>query len=281
MSDFEAYFFLILILLISTILILAFFKSTRAKSNLPPSPFSLPIIGHLHLLAPIPHQAFHRLSLRYGPVFQLLMGSEPCVVASSPKTAKEFLKNYENAYLDRPLNLAVTTITYGAKDFSFAPFGSYWKFMKKLVMSQLLNGPAIDLLLPDRHDEINRFIKSLYEKASVGKAVNLNAEIVKVTNNLIRRILLGQRCLENAGEADYIRKLIFEITEVIGAFNLSDNIRIFKRLDLQGFGKRVKDIHRRFDTLIERIVKEHEDARKHGTQSAVKDLLDSIGYCRR
>ncbi|MFS8020128.1 putative 3,9-dihydroxypterocarpan 6A-monooxygenase [Helianthus anomalus] len=55
MSSFEGYLFLILICLISTIFILKFFKSTRAKSNLPPSPFRLPIIGHLHLLTPLPH----------------------------------------------------------------------------------------------------------------------------------------------------------------------------------------------------------------------------------
>ncbi|KAM0056920.1 putative 3,9-dihydroxypterocarpan 6A-monooxygenase [Helianthus debilis subsp. tardiflorus] len=272
MSSFEGYFFLTLICLISTIFILKFFKSTRAKSNLPPSPFRLPIIGHLHLLTPLPHQAFHRLSLRYGPIFQLYMGSEPCVVACSPETAVELLKTS----LDRPQNTAVTHITYGLKDFAFAPYGTHWKSMKKIVMSQLLNGKAIDLLKPDRRDEITRFLKTLSEKASVGKAVNLEAELVKVTNNLITRITLGQRCSENAGEADHIRKLIYEITEVIGIFNLSDSIRLLKRLDLQGLLKRAKDIHRRYDALIEKIMKEHEEARKKGTQSEGKDLLNLL-----
>ncbi|KAD4584626.1 hypothetical protein E3N88_22227 [Mikania micrantha] len=128
MVDFQPYFFHFLILLISTIFILAFFKSKNAKSHLPPSPFSLPIIGHLHLLTPNPHQAFHRLSLRYGP-----------------------------------------------------------------------------------------------------------------------------------------------ITAEAGAFNLSDNIWLFKKLDLQWFGKRVKDIHRRFDALIEKIIKEHEES-----QSQEKDLLNIL-----
>ncbi|XP_076899792.1 cytochrome P450 93A3-like [Bidens hawaiensis] len=273
MTEFQGYLFYFLIWLISTTLILAFFKFSRAKYHLPPTPFSLPIVGHLHLLGPIPHQAFHRLSQRYGPVFRLFMGSEPCVVASSPETAKEFLKTYENAYLDRPRNSATIYITYGSKDFAFTPYGPYWKFMKKIVMSQLLNGTTIDSLLHVRQDEINRFIKSLSQKANTGEAVNLNAELVKVTNNLISKILLSERCSENTGKADDIRKLIFEITEVMGTFNLSDNIWLFKRLDLQGFGKRVKDIHRRFDALIERIIKEHEDARTKGLGSEGKDLL--------
>ncbi|MFS7928623.1 putative 3,9-dihydroxypterocarpan 6A-monooxygenase [Helianthus anomalus] len=86
--------------------------------------------------------------------------------------------------------------------------------MKKIVMSQLLNGSTVDSLIQVRQDVINRFIKSLSRKASMGEAVNLNAELVKVTNNLISRILLSERCSENAGEADNIRKLIFEITDV-------------------------------------------------------------------
>ncbi|KAI3819971.1 hypothetical protein L1987_13826 [Smallanthus sonchifolius] len=276
MTDFQAYFFHILIWLIPATVILAFFKSTRAKSHLPPSPFALPIIGHLHLLYPTPHQAFHRLSLRYGPVFRLMMGSEPCVVACSPKTAQEFLRTYENAYLDRPINSATLCITYGSKDFSFAPYGSYWRFMKKIIMSQLLNGATIDSLLHVRQDEINRFIKSLSQKANIGEAVNINAEMVKVTNNLISRLLLSERCSEEAGAADDMRKLVFEITEAIGTFNLSDNIRLFKGLDLHGFGKRIKDNHRSYDALIERIIKDHEEARTQGLRSEGKDLLSIL-----
>ncbi|KAK9067775.1 hypothetical protein SSX86_011886 [Deinandra increscens subsp. villosa] len=278
MSVFEGYFVPITICLISTIILIrALFKSTTGdKSNYPPSPFSLPIIGHLHLLAPTPHQAFHRFSKRYGPVIQFRMGSEPSVVACSAETAKEFLKTYENVYSDRPQNSAVVYITYGSQDFAFAPFGAHWKGLKKIVMSQLLNGAQTDLLLPDRRDEIKRFVKSLSESAKNGKPVSLISELVKVTNNLITRTVLGQRCSEKDGDADDIRRLVFEINEVIGTFNLSDNISLFKRLDLQGFGKRVKDIHARFDVLIERIIDEHEEARKQGKQPERKDLLNIL-----
>ncbi|KAK1440744.1 hypothetical protein QVD17_06575 [Tagetes erecta] len=276
MFGFEGYFFFIPICLISTILVLTFVKSTRAKPNLPPSPFWLPIIGHLHLLSPIPHQAIHRLSLRHGPIFKLFIGSEPCVVASSPETAKEFLRTYETSYLDRPRNSAITCITYGSKDFSFGPYGSHWKFMKKIITSQLLNVTTMDSLLPLRRNEITRFLKCISENASIGKAVNLNAELVKLSNNLITRLLFSRRCSENDGDAEDIRKLVFEIINIMESFNLSDNIRAFKRLDLQGFGKRVKDVHRRYDALIERIIKDHEEARKQGTQSERKDLLNIL-----
>ncbi|PWA35866.1 cytochrome P450 93A3 [Artemisia annua] len=241
MEDVQSCFLIILTLLISTLLIRAFLKYTRSKPHLPPSPFAIPIIGHLHLFAPIPHQAFHKLSLRYGPVFRLLMGSVPCVVVGTPVAAKEFLKTYENSFLDRPYNSATAQMTYGSKDFAFAQYGSYWRFMKKIFMSQLLNGTTIDLLLPVRQDEINHFVKFLSQNSNVGKALDLNAELVKVTNNLISRVLLGKRCSEEEGEAGDIKKLIFEKTET-----------------------------------MERIIKEHEDERMQRSGSQGKDLLSIL-----
>lgn len=147
--------------------------------------------------------------------------------------------------------------------------------MKKIVMSQLLNGTTLDLLLPVRQDEINRFIKSLERKAKAGHAVDLDVELVKMTNNVISRMLMTERCSEEEDEAGEMKKLVTEIAEITGKFNLSDYIWIFKNLDLQGFGKQLKGIHGRFDALIERIMKEHEEARKQKT-GVVKDLLNML-----
>ena len=109
------------------------------KKKLPPSPKGLPIIGHLHLVSPIPHQDFYKLSLRHGPIMQLFLGSVPCVVASTAEAAKEFLKTHEINFSNRPgQNVAVKGLAYDSQDFlfAFAPFGPYWKFMKKLCMSE-------------------------------------------------------------------------------------------------------------------------------------------------
>lgn len=275
MADFQSFFSLFLIC-ISSILIWVLFKSGHVKlkhDHLPPTPFALPIIGHLHLLSPTPHHAFHKLSLKYGPVFRVFMGSVPCVVACSPETASQFLKTYENSYLDRPDNLALDYLTYGSKDFAFIPYGPYWKFMKKIVMSQLLNGTTLDLLRFVRQDEINHFMMSLSQYAKDGKPVDVGGELVKTTNNVISRMIMNERCSENDSEAKDVRKLIAEINEMAGKFNLSDYISLFKNLDVQGIRKKLKDIRGRYDELIERIIKEHEDARKDEMGSQGKDLL--------
>ena len=48
--------------------------------------------------------------------------------------------------------------------------------------------------------------------------------------------------------------------------------------DLQGFGKRCKEIHDKFDIMMKEIIKEHEDARKKdkGRGEKVRYLVDIL-----
>ncbi|EOY03927.1 Cytochrome P450, family 81, subfamily D, polypeptide 5, putative [Theobroma cacao] len=71
-----------------------FFQSKRSHKNLPPSPPSLPILGHLHLPKLPIHRSYHTLSQKYGPIFSLQLGFRLQVVVSSSTAAEEcFTKN--------------------------------------------------------------------------------------------------------------------------------------------------------------------------------------------
>ncbi|XP_027070598.1 cytochrome P450 93A3-like [Coffea eugenioides] len=280
MADIQGYIFLFLIWLIPTVLLRVLFRN-RKLSRLPPSPLAFPIIGHLHLLAPIPHQALHRVSNRYGPLLHLFLGSVPCVVASSPEMAKVFLKTHENSFSNRPNSAVVDYITYGSQDFSFAPYGPYWKFMKKLCMTELLGGRTLDLLLPVRRDEITRFMELLSRKSKAGEAVDVGAELIRLANNVVSRMAMSRRCSENENEAADIKTIIHEIAELTGKFNVSDFIWFCKNLDLQGFKKRIRDVAERFDVMIEKIIEEHQETRtkrRHNNDAGqqMKDLLDIL-----
>jgi hypothetical protein len=280
MAGFQGYIIFSLIWLVSTILVRAILDKKRTKPRLPPSPFALPIIGHLHLLAPIPHQALHKLSTRCGPLIHIFLGSVPCAVASTPETAKEFLKTHETSLCDRPKSAAVDFLTYGSTDFSFAPYGPYWKFVKKICMTELLGGRMLDQLLPARHEEIGQFLQFLLKKANARESINVGSQLKRLTDNVISRMTTNQRCSDNDDEADEVRKLVHDVAELTGKFNLSDFIWFCKNLDLQGFGKRLKEVHEKFDPMMERIIKEHEEVRKIKKETdegdSGKDLLDIL-----
>ena len=254
----------------------------KRKARLPPRPPSLPILGHFHLLLPLPHRALHNMSTRYGPIFQLFLGSIPCVVASSPDIAKEFLKTHESLFSNRLANSAVNHLSYGSKGFLFAEYGDYWKFMKKLCMSQLLGGRTLDILLPVRREETMRFLGVLLRKGLASEAVDVGHELLTLANSIISRMIMSRSSSGNDDEAKEIRKMVTDTVELAGEFNLSDYHWLFKKLNLQGRrNKRLKETRDRFDTLLEGVIMEHQEERRkrrelYNENGQIRDLLDIL-----
>ncbi|XP_031259423.1 cytochrome P450 93A3-like [Pistacia vera] len=282
MADFQvcSVFF---IWVVSMILMRAIFRKTKTKSLLPPSPLALPIIGHLHLLGPLPHQALHKLSTSYGPLIHIRLGSVRCVVASSPEIAREIIKNYDTCLCGRPKSIAINYLSYGLDGFLFADYGPYWRFLKKLCVSDLLGGRTLNRFLPVRSEEVRRFINFMLRKANESEAVNVGGALTRLTNNVISRMTMSQKCSNNEEEDDEVRKLVKAVFELIGKMNLADFIWFCKKLDLQGFEKKAKEVRDKFDSMMERIIKEHEEARRIKRETggddeddAVKDFLDIL-----
>lgn len=175
----------------------------------------------------------------------------------------------------------VDYLTYGSADFTMTPYGPYWKFMKKLCMSELLGGRTLELHLPLRREERKRFLQSMLRRAEKGEEVDVGAALISLTNNIISRMALKQRCSEDEDEAHEVRKLVKDMCELAGRFNASDMIWFCKNLDLQGYGKKLKHVRDGYDKMMEKIMKEHEEARKQrkengGDDGYVKDLLDIL-----
>lgn len=281
MEELPTYTIYFLLWLAATLLLRRLLSSSGAGNRLPPGPASIPILGHLHLLSPIPHQALHKLSLRHGPLMRLLLGSVPCVVASDADTAKLFLKTHEADFASRPYSAAVHFLTYGSADFSFAPYGPYWKFMKKLCMSELLGGRMLDQLLHVRREEVRRLVERLRRRS--GEAVDMGGELLRATNNVISRMAMGRTCTgETAGEAEEVRRLVEEVSELTGKFNLSDYIGLFKHHDVQGFGRRCKKVQERFDAMMNKIIVEKQEkmmrkkTASYDQELLEKDILDRL-----
>ncbi|XWS56217.1 hypothetical protein CRYUN_Cryun09bG0067200 [Craigia yunnanensis] len=278
MVDSQDYIILFLIWLITIIFLRAILNKTRGKTRLPPSPRALPVIGHMHLLGPIPHQALNKLSNRYGPLIYFYIGSKPSVLVSSPELAKEVFKNHETTFLNRPKMANLDYLTYGTADMAMAPYGPLWKYMKKLCMSELLGTRTLDQLLPVRREEMKRFVKIIQEKAEAGEAVDIGVELMRLTNNIISRMLLSKRCSDKEDEANEVQTLVKEMNNLGTKFNLSDLLWFCKNLDLQGFRKWLKDVRDRYDILMEKIILEHKEARKKNGagDDTVKDVLDIL-----
>ncbi|CAN1230791.1 Licodione synthase [Linum grandiflorum] len=277
------------ILLVTILLIFSLTKhgGLGGRRRLPPSPWpSLPIIGHLHLLSPLIHQSFHRLSRRHSaPLLYLNLGSHPCIVASTPDLAREILKTHDLAFSDRFQTLAIRCFTYDSS-LAFAPYGDYWKFARKLVTSQLLSPAVLAQQLWIRTQELTKLLGNLRDKSRGGTVrVNVTEEVMTYAYNIVSRMMFG--ATPDGGASGYAaRKVIREVSEIAGEFNVSDFVWILKGFDVQGVGKRAGDIHKRYDEVLETIISDREEKRKErrrkGSQEneeeevVVKDFIDMM-----
>lgn len=254
----------------------------RPSIPLPPSPQALPVVGHFHLLGPLIHHSFSNLSSKYGPLIYLKLGSIPCVVASTPELARELLKTNELKFSARKHSTAIHRLTYDSS-FAFAPYEAYWKFIKRLSQTELVGPRTLGQFLPIRTQELRYFLGAIHEKCQSGHPINLTQELLKLTNNIISQMMLSIRSSGTDSQADACRSVIREVTEIFGAFNMSDFMWFCKNIDLQGFRKRIEDIHRRYDSILESIIETREQYRKKrrsmeggSGEEEIKDFLDMM-----
>ncbi|XP_020214945.1 licodione synthase [Cajanus cajan] len=270
---------LVLIVFFSIFLVKFFDRKTKPRAHLkyPPSPPpAIPIIGHLHLLKPLVHQAFRDLSLQYGPLLCLRLGFVKFVVVSTPSLAKEFLKTNELIYSSRKMNMAINMVTYQNATFAFAPYDTYWKFMKRLSTTELLGNKTIGQFQPIRTRELHEFIQILFDKSKAQESVNLTEALLRLSNNIISQMMLGIKSSGTESQAEQARALVREVTQIFGEFNVSDFIGFLENFDVHGFKKRAMDIHRRYDALLEKIISDREELRRKSKVEGCEDGNDKV-----
>ncbi|KAK6289669.1 hypothetical protein POUND7_001210 [Theobroma cacao] len=274
------YFYHFLILIISTLLLCFLVKSFRnfkSKAKYPPSPPALPIIGHIHLLKSGLPTSFEALANRYGPLMQIRVGATNFVVASDAKSAQEILRTFDTDFASKFQPGPTTYHIYKDSSFTNAPYGAYWRFVKKLCMTKLFTGSQLDRFIHIREQETSTLLKSLLKRSKEGEPCDLAEELTALTNNMIYRMAMGRRCSKNPNQAAEIRKFITDSMKYAAKFHFGEVFGPLKKLDLFGNGKRLKMSLKGYDQLMEQIMKDyHDNELKNCENDQEKDVMDIL-----
>ncbi|KAF2293625.1 hypothetical protein GH714_003491 [Hevea brasiliensis] len=277
--DIQFYFIVVFLWLLSRLLLQHLFKKPTTKPNLhlPPSPPALPFIGHVHLLSPVVSKCFHYLSSKHGPLLYLRLGSRPLLLVSSASYAAEIFKTNDLAFSAKPKTPFDDGLLFGNAGFITAPYGDYWRFMKKLCVTELLGASQLERSRGVRREELRRFLHNLVEKASKNESVDVGQELMKLTNNTICRMVMSTRCSEEDDEAQTCRELLEESVALAGKLVIATMLGPLKRLGYWVNRKQIEDVPRRFNELLEKILKEHEErAKRESGERKDKDLMDIL-----
>ncbi|KAG6650769.1 cytochrome P450 71B36-like isoform X2 [Carya illinoinensis] len=237
----------------------------------PPSPPKLPIIGNLHQLGELRHQSLWRLSKKYGPVMLIKLGGISNIVISSVDAAREVLKVHDLDCCSRPPLDTTRRLTYNYRDIAFAPYGQYWREIRKICVLEVFSVKRVQSYRPIREEEVDMLINSIWKSSSSATFVDLSEKLFSLTANVTFRIAFGKSFRGSDLDNERFQEVVHNAEAMLGSFNASEYVpyvgwivdrlsgrlerleRIFHELD--DFFQQVIDLHLKPD----RTKPEHED----------------------
>ncbi|KAK9146064.1 hypothetical protein Sjap_005967 [Stephania japonica] len=268
---------LLSIIFLSILFLVILCGTWSKKRSLPPAPPKFPFIGNLHQLGDLLHHSFRDLSQKYGPIMVLHLGHAPVLVISSAEMARVILKNHDSVFTNRPALTAGQIIFYKCQDVGYAPYGEYWKQVRKICVTDLLGIKRVQSFKFIREEETDFLIKEITKSCSLGSSVNLSEMLLALSNNILCRCTFGKKP-ENADGINTFGKLSREAMQLIGAFSIGDFFPYLRWMDiLTGLIGRMKRTSQQLDVLFDGIIDEHLMKRDiHNSQDHKQDFVDLL-----
>ncbi|KAK8461562.1 hypothetical protein SEVIR_1G057800v4 [Setaria viridis] len=277
-ADLPVYLLLAVLLAIPLVLFIARTRPAprspgAGAGRLPPGPWALPVIGHLHHLAgALPHRALRDLARRHGPLMALRLGELPVAVASSPDAAREVMRTHDAAFASRPLSPMQELAYQGAEGVIFAPYGEGWRRLRSICTLELLSARRVQSFRAVREDEAGRLLRAVAAAAAAAAPVNLSERVAAYVADSTVRAIIGSRFEHR----DAYLRMLQEGLKIVPGMTLPDLFpsshlaRLLSRVPAQIEGHR-----RGMRQFIDTIIAEHRESRASGNDND-EDLLDVL-----
>ncbi|GMI82675.1 cytochrome P450, family 81, subfamily D, polypeptide 5 [Hibiscus trionum] len=287
---------LIISILLSALILKFITQKHTTPRNLPPNPPALPIIGHLHLLKQPVHRTLHQLSEKYGPILLLQFGTRKVLLVSSASAAEECFTKNDSIFANRPQLLAGKHMNYNNSTIGLAPYGDYWRSLRRLTTMELFSTSRLAMFASIRQEEVQLLVKELFVASTEKPAkVKLTSKLIEVVFNIILRIIAGKRYYGKDAvdkEGEEFRDIMREVTEIHGSAHLNDFFPALQWVDFQGVERRMKEAMKKTDKFLQSLVEEHRkmredkdstdqplgssDASNKGTKPTLIDIMLSL-----
>lgn len=267
---------LLAIFLLAFIIIRIWIKKSKSnikqEPNLPPGPWKLPLIGNMHLfIGTLPHRCLRDLAKKHGPVMHLQLGELSSVIISSPEAAQEVLKTHDLNFASRPYLPAASILFYDFTDIGFAPYGDYWRQLRKICTLELLSAKRVQSFRAIREEEVSNFIASISPKA--GSPINLRKLLRALTSNVTARAAFGAKCKDQ----EAFSQVVQEAVQIVGGFSLADafpSIKLLQLLSRRSF--QLEKLHEKSDKILENIIQEHKTNRMTTSEIGYIDEVNDL-----
>ncbi|KAK8919164.1 Premnaspirodiene oxygenase [Platanthera zijinensis] len=223
---------------------------------------------------------------------RLKLGEIRAVVVSSASAAKEILKTHDIAFASRPIYASINTISCGGKDIAFAPYGDFWRQMRRLCLLELFSAKRLQSFRYIREEEISSLVRSIAEAAGV--SVDLSDKLSQLSNNITSRAVVGTKMADQK----LFQSAVAGVVELASGFNAADlfpSMPFIARITVSNFAisgrhsggkteiwsspvrfqRKVEGCQQKLEHISEEIIQEHK--KKQGKLfPTVEDITDVL-----
>ncbi|KAL0008761.1 hypothetical protein SO802_010263 [Lithocarpus litseifolius] len=280
--EFSSNFFLLSsIFFFSSALLLFLHRRIKPSLNrrLPPGPLGWPILGNMLDLGTMPHRTLFGLRPKYGDVIWLRLGSMNSMAILSAKAATEFFKNHDLSFAERTITETMRVHDYHKGSLALAPYGSYWRILRRLVTVDMLVHKRINDTAIIRRKCVDNMLLWIEEDACKLEAkcgLHVARFVFLMTFNLLGNLMLSQDLLDpQSKDGSEFFTAMMGLMEWSGYANLSDYFPWLRWLDLQGLRRNMeRDLGKALE-IASKFVKERLMDRPVGAEKK-KDFLDLL-----
>ncbi|CAL1353964.1 unnamed protein product [Linum trigynum] len=250
----------------------------KNKNHHPPGPWTLPLLGNVHNLifsAATLHRDLHKLSLKHGPLFRLKFGRITIVVVSTPELAREVLKENDITFAQRAPLVFPSFIFYDCSNVLFAPYGAYWRHVRKTCQVALLGPNRVRSYASIRSQEVESLMESV--RSSCGRTVNLTRLVFELSCGVTSRAAFGRKY-----DVEGLMALTSDIMELASGLGVADmfscNGGIMLKKMTKLWSPKLNRVVRGADRVLEDVLDDHRKKRSYSfyDDDGREDLADVL-----
>ncbi|NWI93277.1 CP2J2 protein, partial [Pitta sordida] len=204
-----------LLIFLLVFLLVADYMKNRNPKNFPPTPFRLPLVGHMFVMDfKNPLISVEKLTKKYGDIFGMSMGSVWIVLVSGRRLVKEVLVNQGENFMERP-DVPIDKEVF-SKMGLISSSGHLWKAQRRFTLTTLRNFGLGKRGMEERIQEECRFLVDAF-KDEQGNPFDPQFTLTNAVSNVICSLIFGNRFDYNDEDFQKLLQLLNEIIILHGA----------------------------------------------------------------